>query len=177
MLEISKGQIKKIKVLQRAAGLDDDLYREMLWGVARVKSCKELKGPKVQVVIKHLEQCAGKQGSGVRGQGSGKTRNLKPETCNQPPRATEAQLREIRRLWGRVSRAGQEWGPESAQAHQALKTFLWGRFKAAAPEWLTLAQASKVIEALKAMGSRGQVPGVRGQGSGVRGQGDGHDNL
>jgi hypothetical protein len=64
-------------------------------------------------------------------------------------------LEHIRRLWGRVSRAAQEWGPESAQAHQALKTFLWGRFKAAAPEWLTLAQASKVIEAIKAMGQRG----------------------
>jgi len=150
---ISPRQIKKIKVLQRAAGLDDDLYREMLWGLARVKSCKDLKGPKIQVVIKHLEQCVGKV-SGSRCQGSGKARNLKPETRNLPLKATEAQLGEIRRLWGRASRAGREWGPESAQAHQALKTFLWGRFRVAAPEWLTLQQAQRVIEAVKAIGKR-----------------------
>jgi hypothetical protein len=148
MMAISKGQIKKIKVMQREAGLDDDLYREMLWGVARVKSCKDLKGPKVQLVIKHLERCLG-QGPGVRGQGSGKTKNQKLKTKNQPLRATEAQLLAIRRLWGRVSRAAQEWGPESRQAHEALNKFLWGRFKVAAPEWLTLPQAQRVIEAIK----------------------------
>ena len=151
-IDISARQIKKIKTLQRAAGLDDDLYREMLWGVARVKSCKELKGPKVQLVIKHLEQCVGKQGpekqgSGARSQGSGIARNL-------PLKATEDQLEHIRRLWGRVSRVAQEWGPESRQAREALNKFLWRRFQVAAPEWLTLAQASRVIEAAKAMCKR-----------------------
>jgi|WetSurMetagenome_2_1015567.scaffolds.fasta_scaffold394292_2 hypothetical protein len=157
MMKISKPQIKKIKTLQRAIGLDDDGYREMLWGVARAKSCKELQGPKIQLVMKHLERCLGKeQVSGSRCQGSGKTRNLKPETRNPPLRATEAQLINIRRLWGRASHVAQEWGPESRQAHEALKIFLWKRFKVAAPEWLTLAQAQRVIEALKAMGQRGK---------------------
>jgi phage gp16-like protein len=144
MMEISAPQIQKIKVMQRKLGLDDDAYREMLWGVAKVKSCKELKGPKIQLVMKHMEKCLGIEG---------KTSQPRP------------QVREIRRLWGRVSRVAQEWGPESRQAHQALKTFLWGRFKVAAPEWLTLPQAQRVIEALKAMGRREekQVPGVRGQ--------------
>ena len=168
MITISAPQIKKIKTMQRALGLDDDGYREMLWGVARVKSCTELKGPKIQMVMKHMEKCLGggkqvsgvrgqgseKQVSGVRGQGSGKTRNLEPETRNLPLRATEAQLAEIRRLWGRVSRAAAEWGTESRQAHQALNKFLWGRFKVVALEWLTLRQAQRVIEAIKAMGRR-----------------------
>ena len=69
-------------------------------------------------------------------------------------------MEHIRRLWGRVSRVAQEWGPESRQAHEALKTFLWRRFQVPAPEWLTLPQAQRVIEALKAMG-RGTV--ARGQ--------------
>jgi hypothetical protein len=162
MMEISKGQIKKIKVMQRAAGLDDDLYREMLWGLARVRSCKDLKGPKVQLVIKHLERCLGVGRASRPPQGYKRTAGGTPAPLDARPtgppgplRATADQLEHIRRLWGRVSRAAQEWGPESAQAHQALKTFLWGRFKAAAPEWLTLAQASKVIEAIKAMGQRG----------------------
>jgi hypothetical protein len=157
MMEISSGQIKKIKVMQRAMGLDDDGYREMLWGVARVKSCKDLKGPKIQLVMKHMERCLGKeQGPGARGQGPGKTLNLKPRTQNPPLRATADQLEHVRRLWGRVSRAAQEWGPESRQAHEALNRFLWGRFKVAAPEWLTLPQAQRVIEAIKAMGHRRQ---------------------
>lgn len=145
MLEISKPQIKKIKTLQRAVGLDDDGYREMLWGVARVKSCKDLKGPKIQVVIKHLERCAGQIPPNPplpKGGGKG------------PLRATPDQLEHIRRLWGRVSRVAQEWGPESRQAHEALNKFLWRRFQKAAPEWLTLPQAQRVIEALKAMGRR-----------------------
>jgi hypothetical protein len=156
MMEISSAQVKKIKVMQRAMGLDDDGYREMLWGVARVKSCKELKGPKIQLVMKHMERCLGGGGSSRLKVQSSKsnTRNLKSETRNPPPRATEAQLINIRSLWGRVSRVAQEWGPESRQAHEALKTFLWKRFKVAAPEWLTLPQAQRVIEALKAMGRR-----------------------
>jgi len=133
MMEISNAQIKKIKVMQRVMGLDDDAYREMLWGVARVKSCKELKGLKIQLVMKHMEKCLGIEG---------KTSKPRP------------QVREIRRLWGRVSRVAQEWGPESRQAHEALNKFLWRRFQAAAPEWLTLPQAQRVIEALKAMGRR-----------------------
>lgn len=149
MMKISSAQVKKIKVMQRAMGLDDDAYREMLWGVARVKSCKELTGPKIQLVMKHLEKCLGQDYQPVP-----PTENRKLKTGNRPLRATEAQLVNIRRLWGRVSRAAQEWGPESRQAHQALMTFLWGRFKVAAPEWLTLPQAQRVIEALKAMGQR-----------------------
>ena len=164
MMEITKGQIKKIKVMQREAGLDDDLYREMLWGVAKVKSCKDLKGPKIQLVVRHLERCIGRASRPPQG---ASPENRKQKTENQPLRATEAQLISIRRLWGRVSRAGQEWGPESRQAHEALKTFLCKRFKVAAPESLTLAQAQRVIEAVKAMGRRGQeqMSGARGQGS------------
>ena len=80
--------------------------------------------------------------------------------ATMPLRATDGeggQLEHIRRLWGRVSRVAQEWGPESRQAHEALNKFLWRRFQAAAPEWLTAPEASKVIEALKAMGQRRQA--------------------
>ena len=79
MIFISASQIKKIKTMQRALGLDDDAYREMLWGVARVTSCKDLKGPKIQLAIKHLEKCLG---GVIRGQGpgAGKTQNPKPKT-------------------------------------------------------------------------------------------------
>jgi hypothetical protein len=161
MMEISLPQIKKIKAMQRAMGLDDDGYREMLWGVAKVKSCKELKGPKIQMVIKHLERCLGKDvGRASRPpQRSTKARRTAGGDARPtvPLRATEAQQQEIRRLWGRVSRVAQEWGPESRQAHQALDKFLWSRFKVGGLGWLTLAQAQRVIEAIKAMGWREQA--------------------
>jgi len=152
--QITPGQVGKIKTMAgKIFGGDDEAYREMLWGVARVKSCKELAGPKIQLVIRHLEQCLGQasqgQGPGVRGQ----------EKPQGPQRATDDQLGLIRGLWARVSRVAQEWGPESRQAHQALNMFLYRRFRAAAPEWLTLPQAQRVIEALKAMGHRGQACG------------------
>jgi len=159
--EISPAQIRKIKTMSgKVFGRDDAAYREMLRGQAGVLSCKELKGPKIQRVIRHLERCLGgvssEQGAGSsRSTGAGTpTENRKPKTENRPLRATEAQLAEIRRLWGRVSRVALEWGRESRQAHEALSKFLWRRFRAAAPEWLTLAQAQGVIEGLKAMAGR-----------------------
>ena len=150
--EINPAQIKKIKVLQRLAGLEDDDYRLLLWNLAGVKSCKDLKGPQVDLVIGHLERSAGQeQGPGVRGQGSG----------NLPRKATWRQLKEIRRLWELVSVL-----PE-ADREQGLRRFLANRFGVAAPEWLLLGQASRVIEGLKAMETRRrpifQGPGARDQ--------------
>ena len=147
--DILPAQIKKIKVLQRRAGLEDDDYRLLLWNLAGVKSCKDLKGPQVDLVIGHLERSAGQeQGPGVRGQGSG----------NLPRKATWRQLKEIRRLWDLVS----VWPPPERET--ALRRFLKNRFGVAAPEWLLLGQASRVIEGLKIMAAR-QGPGARGQGS------------
>lgn len=153
--EISSGQVRKIKTMSgKVFGQDDTAYREMLRGQAGVASCKELKGPKIQQVIRHLEKCLGAV-KDHRLETCATTQNPEPRIQNLPLRATDSQLAEIRRLWGRVSRVAQEWGRESRQAHEALKTFLWRRFKAPAPEWLSLSQAQRVIEGLKAMEGRG----------------------
>lgn len=144
---ISPRQIKFIKTMSRQVfGGDDAAYREMLWGVARVKSCKELKGAKIDVVIRHLEKCLGKQAP-EPGDRRLHSRAPKP-LAGKPvqPRATARQVYEIRELWNLVSRA--------ADKEKALRSFLSNRFKVSAMEWLTLPQASKVIEGLKQMVKR-----------------------
>lgn len=141
-MAIHPKQIKLIKTLQRAAGLDDDGYREMLWGLAKVKSCTELMGPKVDLVIRHLEKCAGQGGKGG-------AQAEKPAPQGGPRMATSRQMFVIRRIWARVS-----FAPMVDQG-RALKGFIKRRFGVELLEWLTFEQASKVIEGLKAMEKRG----------------------
>jgi hypothetical protein len=152
---ITSGQVKLIKTLARAAGLEDDDYRLMLWGQARVKSCKDLAGAQVERVIRHLQACAGQgpkereRGAGARGREGAP---FDPRAAAPPvPRAlaTDRQHQEIRRLWGQVTRA------EAGNQEEALKVFLRTRFKVQAFAWLTLLQAQKVIQALQAMAGRG----------------------
>lgn len=148
----SRAQVRKIKTLQGLVfGDDDAAYREMLRGQAGVGSCKDLRGPKIDRVIRHLERCAGQTGNK---RSAGETPAPTGRGKRGPLRATEEQLDKIKVLWNNVSRVAWEFGTESRQATQALNKFLLRRFRVAAPEWLTLLQAQKVIEALKAMGGR-----------------------
>jgi hypothetical protein len=130
---IKAAQIKKIKTLQRVAGMEKDDYLEMLWNLAKVKSCTELKGLQIDVVIRHLEGCAGQGGSGRR---------------------THGYPQEIRRRWGRASRVAREWGADSQQARWALGKWPFAQFRVGQPEELTVAQGQAAIEALKAMEHR-----------------------
>ncbi len=67
-------------------------------------------------------------------------------------RSTARQVWEIKELWGRVARA--------ADKDQSLRNFL-GRMRLPQnPEWLTLTQAQRIIEALKAMAQRQSVAQV-----------------
>ncbi len=137
---ITPRQIKAIKTLQRRLGLDDGDYRLMLWSVAGVKSCKDLSGPKVDLVISHLRRCAGQAAAPRRRPPQGGPAG--------PERATALQVKKIEALWGQVSRA-----PAASQA-QALTNWLRNRFKVGALAWLSRQEAEKVIEGLKAMAGR-----------------------
>jgi hypothetical protein len=166
---IQPKQIRKIKVLSRRVfGADDEGYRDMLRGLTggQAASCKDLRGAQIDLVIKHLERCLGQgapspqpsppQGRGGEGPQAGTPVPLdaRPTGTSGPPRATASQLKEIQRLWGRVSRAAQEFGPESHQASWALDKWLYRRFQVGALGWLTLTDGQKVIQALKAMERR-----------------------
>ena len=161
LYSINKPQIQKIKILQRQIGLDDDVYREMLWNVAQVRSCTELKGPKIDLVIKHLEKCAGQNRPGTGDRRRGKKLPAapvsRPRSPVLEPMATDDQLGMIRALWAEVSRA------PAFKREQALRVFLEKRFKVSSLEWLTLEKAQLVIEGLKVMAAREEKKKANGQ--------------
>jgi hypothetical protein len=139
-ISITKEQIKKIKTLARLVfGDDDGGYRDMLWGQAQVKSCKALKGPKIDLVIRHLERCAGQE----------------------PGRRTMSPPEYVHRLWGQVS-----YAPPGAAREKALKKFLVKRFQIWDLQQAAPVQVTEVIEALKAMRRRRATPGTRDAGGG-----------
>lgn len=85
-ITITPAQIKYIKTMSRQVfGNDDEAYREMLQAQARVKTCKDLQGPKIDLVIRHLEKSLGQE--------KAREDSLK------------GQVRLIKALWDRVSYA------------------------------------------------------------------------
>jgi hypothetical protein len=143
MKPISRPQQKKIQVMRRQLfGADDGAYREML-GAFKVQSSSELSFARAGMVIEHLEECVG----------AGSTRHGRLEaaptkTGGRLRRANAEQLREIRRRWDVLSTAL----PHEREG--ALRRFLRRRFHVAAPEWLSLSEAQKVLNGLKAMRDR-----------------------
>ena len=129
-ITITPAQIKYIKTMSRQVfGNDDEAYREMLQAQARVKTCKDLQGPKIDLVIRHLEKSLGQE--------KAREDSLK------------GQVRLIKALWDRVS-----YAPPGKPREKALRKFLRTRFQTGAVEWLTPKTASDVIEALKVMAAR-----------------------
>jgi hypothetical protein len=144
--EISPRQVKYIKAMSRRVfGADDEAYREMLWRVVKVKSCRDCSRLKASLVIEHLEKCLGIRKAGQRDRRL-HSRAPAPARPAAQARASARQVYEIRERWGRVSRA--------VDQEQALRHFLGRMRLPQAVEWLSLPQAQKVIEALKQMARR-----------------------
>lgn len=49
--------LAQIHIAKKQLGLDDDAYRAMLWGVARVRSSKDLDHAGRTAVLEHLKKC------------------------------------------------------------------------------------------------------------------------
>ncbi len=49
--------LAQIHIAKKQLGLDDDTYRAMLWGVARVRSSKDLDHAGRTAVLEHLKKC------------------------------------------------------------------------------------------------------------------------
>lgn len=132
---ITLAQRRKIQAMRKQIfGDDDEGYREMLWGVARVKSSSELTRLTAGLVITHLNKFLG---------------------VAEPPKPSP-QVRLIRRLWAQVSRAPVK------EREKALRAFLRRMRLPESLEWLSPAQAQTVIEALKAMVARQVAKGAKG---------------
>lgn len=94
---INRSQVRKIKVLQKSRGIDDDVYRGALLSMFRVSSCTKLTKPQATRFIDWLsgDRCA-----------PCLTRRERP-TGERPPEeikypVTENQLQDIRLLKGNI---------------------------------------------------------------------------
>ena len=125
--------IKLIHVARREMRMDDDTYRLMLTGMTGLdgaKSTADLSVPNLHRVLEQL-----------------KLRGFKPRPKKEQkrPLANDEQSRKIRSLWLTLHGLGAVRDP----SEQALAKFVQGMTKVAALQWLTTAQASRVIENLK----------------------------
>lgn len=135
-------EIAKIHIgataLQLIDGVDDSAYRDMLWGVARVRSAKDLDDAGRRRVLEHL-----------RAQGWQDT---------SPPmrdlaKAARPQVEKLRALWRALGDAGHLDRPGDdglrAFVRKQSATYLPGRVGCDAPELLPARVASRLIEHLK----------------------------
>lgn len=121
--------LAKIHIAKKQLAMDDDAYRAMLKSVAGVESAKSLSLSGVSKVLAHLKRCG-----------------FKPIAKKQSrPLADDAQSRKIRALWLELHQSGAVRNP----AESALAQFVKRQTGVAALQWLTVEQASAVIEDLK----------------------------
>lgn len=125
---ISKKQIRLIHVAKRELGLSDDEYRDLLYAVTGKRSSKDLTAAEAKEVVATLERLGFKP--------------LGPRPAGRP---TEAQVAFIKNLWREAARQPSE---------SYLGVWLLRGYGVNRPEELTFDDASRVIEALKAMKRR-----------------------
>lgn len=134
-----KQLIKLIHVARRELGMQDDDYRAMLANIPILEgatSVANLSVPKLKVVLEQLKA---------------KGFKVVPKANKQAlPLADDAQSRKIRSLWLSLHGAGVVRDGSEA----ALFKFVANCTGVAALQWLTGAEASKVIERLKKWAAR-----------------------
>lgn len=138
----NKSQLARIHIARKDLGLDELVYREVLFNETGKRSAADLTYLQAEKVLKYFEAAGWKpkvQDSGFPARGGiqgGKQR----EGFASPKR-----LRMIEGLWADLS-----FAPKDRQK-AALREFLWKRFHCSDLRFLTSEGAAKVINALLAM--------------------------
>lgn len=133
--------IKLIHVGRRELSMDDESYRLMLANIPELEgatSSKDLSVPKLKIVLELLK----KKGFKVVPK-AGKSASSPRKTAAKL--ADDPQSKLIRHLWLELHNVGAV--RDSSEA--ALNRFVKNQVKVEALQWLSTAQASKVIENLK----------------------------
>ncbi|APC18579.1 hypothetical protein BLL42_23750 [Pseudomonas frederiksbergensis] len=125
--------IKLIHVARRELGMDDDTYRLMLSGMKGLGGATSTADLSLANLLKVLEQLK-LLGFKVR-----------PNKAQKRPLADDVQSKKIRSLWLSLHDLGAVRDP----SEEALAKFVSSMTKVSALQWLTTAQASRVIENLK----------------------------
>lgn len=129
---VTISQIKKIHILKSRIGLNDDLYRDMLYSFG-VGSSKNLTTTEAAIFIDILTDKAGKP------QQKYDDFNYRDEDY-----ASSSQLRMIEGLWKQVC-----YSQEKEEIKKSLRKFLQNKFKTDDIRFLTKTKAGKVIQALQ----------------------------
>ena len=125
--------IKLIHVARRELCMDDDTYRLMLAGMKGLDgatSTADLSVPNLLRVLEQLKQ---------------KGFKVRPNKAGKRPLADDDQSKKIRSLWLTLHDLGEVRDPSEA----ALAKFVLSMTRVSALQWLSTAQASRVIENLK----------------------------
>lgn len=124
--------LAKIHIAKKDLGLDDDTYRGMLWTCARVHSSKDLDYAGRAAVLDHLKARGWKPKPPVKAKQKAKL-------------SDEPQHKMIRGLWLELHANGIVIDP----SEKAIARFIKNQTKIDRMEWLTINQASQIIERLK----------------------------
>ncbi len=130
--------IAKIKIAQKQLGIEDSIYRGILYRKFRVSSCKSLSDSQALVLIHHFRD--------LGWQPKSKPKKYDDLGKRDPYKATPGQLRKIEVMWHNVYRGNSEL--------KHLRQFLFNEVKVNDIKFLDGDQAYKVIEALKAIQTR-----------------------
>lgn len=132
--------IRLIHVAKHDLKMDDDSYRAVLNRIAKKSSSSDLSIPQLEVVLHHMKQCGFKVRIG------------KPSSTDKPvksrlsrPLADDAESRKIRALWLLLHEIGAVKNP----SEEALAAYVERITKVDALQWVSSAQAQRLIESLK----------------------------
>ncbi|MEO6217737.1 MAG: regulatory protein GemA [Sphingomonas sp.] len=126
--------IGKVHVAKKALGLDDDLYRGVLFDVAGQRSAADCTDSQLIAVVKHFES---------RGF-SAKAKSGAPKPADNP------MARKARAMWISLHQLGAIDNP----SEPALEAFACRQLGCEKLQWANQALAYRLIEALKAIGER-----------------------
>jgi len=122
--------LAKIHIARKELGLDEDVYRDILWSVGRVDSARELDDKGRAKLLGYFRKTLHWQ-----------SRSLPAD--KQSPGARQAW--KIHTLWAELHRSGHVKDPSD----RGLFAFCKRMTQVERPEWLTAQQANIIIEALK----------------------------
>lgn len=126
------GLIKAIHAAQRAAGLDDDTYRDLVEAATGKRSSKDLTDPQLRLVLGRLNQ---------------------GRPAPRPTRADTPHARKARALWLSLHHLGLVDDP----AETALRAWVKRQHQVDDLRFVRAAEAAPVIEGLKAWAERAGV--------------------
>lgn len=135
--DIRRRELAMIHVAKAQLAMADDTNRDLLWTMGRVRSSADLDWTGRKRLIEHLKACGWKPATPRRAR-------------TTRPMADDKQSKKIRAMWLALHSAGVVRDP----SERALAAYVKRQTRVEALDWLSMAQAEKVIEAQKKWAAR-----------------------